>query len=929
MTYTSHNIASEQLNYGFLLLVHLICADKQIHSEEIKYLNELSDRANISPQTKYEMYKILARDSQHFTANSIRQQIKIAERSPVMEQILTTFYDEGLFGLTEEEAIARIASICNWSQKGIKRIVKANRYQIASNYKISLAESKVTERLNYEFLLLVHLVCADKQIHSEEIKYLNELGDRANISQQTKNEMYKILAQDNHHLTLDSITNHLSVNEQSEIMQQILAIAHLDGDFSFEEEELINKIGKIWNWSKEEIDWYKEYADKFANSRRTKVKQETLLAEQEYSKAVKNCSKIAKEDYQYAEEAFKKAESTLKTLILSLGEVILKIENKNSKAKTATEVAKQLKESKEQLDTRILKELEQVKESHQAKERALSYFTIAFMGRTKAGKSTLHSIITQDGWESIGVGKQRTTRFNRIYEWQNIRIIDTPGIGAADAGGRDDEEIAKSIVDEADVICYVVTNDSIQETEFKFLKLLKEKAKPLIVLLNLKYNLRDSRRLQHFLKNPDKLFAKEGKSGIDGHIDRIRRYANQHYANDYFDIVPVMLLAAQLSSEPEHQNDRDKLYKASRIQDFLDSIRESLIQHGTIRRSQTFLGSTVSAVQHPDRWITEQKQAYQKFGTTLKSKQENIRWDIKKAQKDSCEYLEQEIRATFQNVLNAIPQFAENHWEGNQHELNRAWKQQIKDLKLEKRLELSNEEAVNKFNQAIKESLEEVGKELELISKLNIDHFQFNSLDRPDWANLFDRSFLKIGGGLIGIMGAGLMFVAPPVGIAVGLFGAGLNLISNLLPQKAEKRRKAVEQINRSLRYQVLKQRREITDKTIETFEKYCSDVSKSISNYFNELIEGLDDITNRLEKAQRSLDATVNYLNSGYAKRLIDWSTEQYEPLTVENVKKAIAKVDRNFGQSITIQTTTEVEPKKSLEEIKQVIQEDIVITS
>ncbi len=76
-------------------------------------------------------------------------------------------------------------------------------------------------------------------------------------------------------------------------------------------------------------------------------------------------------------------------------------------------------------------------------------------------------------------------------------------------------------------------------------------------------------------------------------------------------------------------------------------------------------------------------------------------------------------------------------------------------------------------------------------------------------------------------------------------------------------------------------------------------------------------------------MDATVNYLNCGYAKRIIDWSLEEYEPLSVENTKKVIAKVDRKFGQSITIQTKTEIETKKSLEEMKQVLQEDIVITS
>ena len=254
MSYTTHT-ALEQIDYGFLLLVHLICADKQIHSEEIKYLNELSDRANISQQTKDEMGKILAQNNQHLTLDLIRKQIKIEQRSPVMEQILTTFYDEGLFGLTEENAIAHIASICSWSQKGIKRIIKAKGYKAASNYKISLAASQHSEiGIDYGFLLLVHLICADKQIHSEEIKYLNELSDRANISQQTKDEMGKILAQNNQHLTLDCIAKQVTVGERSEVMRQILAIAYADGYFAPSEKEMVDRLASLWNWSSKEVD---------------------------------------------------------------------------------------------------------------------------------------------------------------------------------------------------------------------------------------------------------------------------------------------------------------------------------------------------------------------------------------------------------------------------------------------------------------------------------------------------------------------------------------------------------------------------------------------------------------------------------------------------------------------------------------------------
>ncbi|HEY9771098.1 MAG TPA: GTPase [Coleofasciculaceae cyanobacterium] len=733
----------------------------------------------------------------------------------------------------------------------------------------------VSEQLDYGFLLLTHLICADKQIHSEEIKYLNELSDRAN-SQQTKDEMDKIFAQDPNHLTVDKIINFISTSQQSELIRQILAMAHVDGDFAFLEKELIHKIGKIWNWSEEEIDWHRQCAEKFADSRKAKVKQETLLIGEEYIKAVESCSQIAQEDYKYAELAFQKTEKTLNTLNSNLESVISRIKNNNSKGITGKEVVKQLEDSKKSFEAEIIKKLDRVKESHQAKQRALSYFTIAFMGRTKAGKSTLHSIITQDGWESIGVGKQRTTRFNRIYEWKNIRIIDTPGIGAADAGGRDDEEIAKSIVDEADVIGYVVTNDSIQETEFKFLEQLKEKAKPLIIILNLKHNLCDSKRLQHFLKNPNKLFTKDGESSISGHIDRIRRHVSKNY-NDYFDIVPVMLLAAQLSSDAEHQENKDKLYKASRIQDFLDSIRESLIKHGAIRRSQTFLGSTIGSIKKPDKWITEEKQAYKSFSNTLKSKQETIREDIRKAQRDSCEYLEQQIKVIFQDLLNTIPQFSENHWEADKRELNRAWKQKIQDIRLEKRLQLSNEEAVEKFKQEIKESLKEIGRELELASKLNVGNFKLNS---QDTFNI--KTLLQMGGGLIVLIAAfaPLGLIAAPIGAALGAIGLGISLMSNLFTSKQEKRRKAVEQIQRSLRYQVLKQRRAIIDKAVENLEKYCSDVSKNINSYFNELLGGLNNISNQLEKAQNSLDATVNYLNCGYAKRIIDWSKDEYEPL-------------------------------------------------
>jgi hypothetical protein len=200
--------------------------------------------------------------------------------------------------------------------------------------------------------------------------------------------------------------------------------------------------------------------------------------------------------------------------------------------------------------------------------------------------------------------KERTTRYNRVYEWNGIRIIDTPGIGAP--GGKTDEDIARSVIEEVDVICYVVTDDSIQESEFEFLKVLKEKTKPLIVLLNVQHNLRDSRRLERFLKDPERLFVLEGASGIGGHLNRINRYARQHYANDHLPVIPVMLLAAQLAQEPEHDRDSERLFKSSRIEDVLTFIRSSIAEFGTIQRSRTFIGSPAGSVDKLRRWFYRQ-----------------------------------------------------------------------------------------------------------------------------------------------------------------------------------------------------------------------------------------------------------------------------------------------------------------------------------
>jgi GTP-binding protein EngB required for normal cell division/uncharacterized tellurite resistance protein B-like protein len=807
------------------------------------------------------------------------------------------------------------------------------------------------------------MVCADQQIHSEESKALRELAMQISASQGTLAEMEKILAQDENHLSVEDLARKVSPGQQSEAMSQMLAIAYVDGSCSALEREMAEQVARIWNWAAGEVQRQLAEAGAFADTRfigehnqqqkvsfcarflkgadsllsralvdkvakltgsEQKVEQlrrEILLTGPEYDEAIRQCAVIADEDYKFAKLALKSTLLALNNLDKNIQVAIEDIKHKTGgkgQATTAKEVTNQLEDTRNALSAEIIKEIESVRESLRAKERALNQFSITFMGRTKAGKSTLHAIVTDDGWDAIGVGKQRTTRFNRVYEWKNIRIIDTPGIGAP--GGKSDEEIAKSIIDESDVICYVVTNDSIQESEFAFLRLLKEKAKPLIILLNIKKNLSDPRRLEHFLQNPDKEFVMEGQSGIGGHIQRIRRYAREHYANDYFDIVPVMLLAAQLSRKPEHAKKKQELFKASRMQDFLDLIRESLVNQGAIRRSQTLLGSTVGAIDQPYQWVNQQALVYEKFTDTLKNKREDIQKDIQTAAKDAKDSLLQQIERIFQDAIEAVPSFAEEHWNCNEVAMKLGWEKKLKALRFEKRLKIAYEETSKKFNKEVQEVLEEIGNELQLISELGSSDFNFPEQDSNNF-----RDFVRIGGNLLGIAGIIALFVAPPVGLAIGIVNAVVSGIVGMFKSKDAKRREAVINISTSLKSQLNTQRQSTLQQAKGDFGKYSDSVTTNINIYFEELIAGLDAIATHLEEAKKKLSNSENYLNRAYAKRILDWCAGKHETLTDECINQTIATVERDFGRNMKIVTKSQVQQLKLLEDIKHILQEDI----
>lgn len=282
----------------------------------------------------------------------------------------------------------------------------------------------------------------------------------------------------------------------------------------------------------------------------------------------------------------------------------------------------------------------------------------------------------------------------------------------------------------------------------------------------------------------------------------------------------------------------------------------------------------------------------------------------------------QKIELVYQNATFAISSFADNNYKSDKVSLEIAWKKELEKINFAKRLKAAYEETNQSFNNAVKEELEEVGHELQLIANLGSFEFDCKKQDTINFRDLF-----KIGGGILALAGLIAVLFVPPVGIVMGITAAFTSGISEFFKSKDKKRREAVQNITNSLSSQIISHKQNTLRQAKDHSTKSYDSVVATIDAHFKNLIQGLEQISIHLESAQKDLDNTANYLNRAYAKRIIDWSTEQYEPLNDEGINKTIAKVKREFGNAITIQTRTETQLKKSQEEIKQILQEDIFI--
>lgn len=738
------------------------------------------------------------------------------------------------------------------------------------------------------YLLGCYMVIVDKEINQMEVDVLDNY-----LPLSKEDELYhqrmQILSDDEERMKLKDILDKLvmanySVAEKTEIATLLARIAYGDDYMASSELELLNKVGKLLKLDIGKIieETQSESNERIASSQLSSLKRFVGKMENTIYQNFANSDKKSVVDMMlgglgYSASIAQITEDAEK----DLARVTRIIDDLNSMLTAEYNHLASIKPSSKRVSKEVLK-IEQIiqgirgsfneiidnsltsnREVLDKKGRNIRYFTIAFMGRTKAGKSTLHKVITQQENDDIGVGKLRTTRYNRSWYWNKLRIVDTPGIGAP--GGEADTEIAKSIIDEADVVCYVVTSDSIQETEFDFFSTIKERNKPLYIILNVKSNLNQAIRLKRLIANPDDWRLGDGPQSIKGHIERIHDKLDGKYNMDAVRIIPIHLLAAQIALSGEQDSKTSKiLFEASNISEFTNSVKKEVQLSGSLKKSLSVIDGTSYQINTIWHKIYADLKSLKEGNEVLKKKQTKNHTFFKKELAHVEQYLKDIFQSTRNELHNRASTFAREHYDDEN--AGKAWSKDMVVTSINKRLEQQIQERFNDLNEKIKSELEEMIMDMRI--SLATDNIGSNvSGESVTNTRFAAKMFVRV------ISEA--LFVWNPLGwsvavlAVVGIIGS---FLSSLFTSKSEKIRKATENLRKQLCDSIDSGIEKNLKQVLETTRKSINDTYKSIDSVLKAYTKNADDIIMDMDRLVKQVQEKENAINSLVSLRILDF---------------------------------------------------------
>lgn len=775
--------------------------------------------------------------------------------------------------------------------------------------------------------LFGYLIVCNNQIHSFQQTAIKELFERKELDYEI---VRKVIARDSDAVSLEKALNAFKTElpaVRTEIYFYLSVISAIDGFSDKTEKEFFEKLKSCALL--ESAEAVESVAVKKAETERKRLKKENAknrtgkrsrknqngednlfrISQKEYISALGRCRKVAKEDF--------KAIKPVCDNIIQKGRLFSDAINKELKS------GKVFKEESRQCLSVLAGEIGRVVEDSEfysaeldRKESAIEDFTIAFLGRTKSGKSTLRAVLTGEGTENIGVGSQRTTRVNDIYEWNHLRIIDTPGIAAGNDLGREDRSIAEKAIGEADVICNVCSSDGVDKEVRSFIVDIAKRNKPVIVLINYKQNLKNPEILEEFIEYPGDWNDETDPNSAMGYAERIRRETQECGVESLITYQPVFLLAALLSEDDKYQEYAKLLKENSGVNEFLANLKIIVFEQGSFLRSKTIVDDMISICYGWRNRISEPVKSIEGIHRSLQSERSNLK---RRLEKERNSFVSNSVKAVDNAYRTLATTYAREFADENYNikkNLDSEFTRFCKRKKFEENLNSEIQSHINAFQDNVQKAIDDI------FDDINFDFTYENSMN-SELKNSFKipmREITRFAGTLITLAGGilSLFGVIGAVAAAVMLVvGTVVNLISGFFAKKETRDKKKKDSLYQKINSAVNKQKEEkVKDVRLELEKNSAQAIEKIIEKY-DSLIEGVGYVTGRGNGLLQDIDSDIRELNMIFAERIMSY-------VSSEN-KYRVEAVERDFGRSMKIYVSGN--HNADLSKVKGLLNENIEI--
>ena len=605
----------------------------------------------------------------------------------------------------------------------------------------------------------------------------------------------------------------------------------------------------------------------------------------EYIEALNESRRIAQGESERLDKSIEELEEILRFAKENLDRFIEKAYNLGEF--NDSQLVAVLEELNNEISNSLGEGIKSIKESTKKKQANLSNFTVTLFGRTKAGKSTIREALTNGNGESIGKGAQRTTRDVKNYMWNNLRIIDTPGISAYD--GDDDVKIAEGIIDETDLILFLVTSDSIQESEFEKLLELKSKNKPIVILLNVKQAIDREIYLRKFLRNCNSLVSDEGQKG---NIERIEKYCKKYLGNDNIKIIPIHAMAAFESTRVEDIELKSKLYNASRINKVKYFLRDFIANHGKQTRILTFRDDYIYYLRSLESIFLSRYKEIRPRIKFIRQRHKEIKGWFVEFKNSGNRDIEKEVHEVYMDLISEVDNFIDTN-AGNKN-IEDLWNNKIRNKGIEDKLNGIYKGLFNKAERYLNEFQRQINFE---VNNMNFS----NGLDGAE--DLKKGILGKVA--RWGAVALDMVFLVSltnwwnPAGWVagvIGLAGIVLSVFTCVFGEDADRYDKGKSDAKTKMKRDISKNEKETKEKIKNSFQKnIINNLYKQINVELENNINVLHNYMNEIKKIALKIREREDFENKILFKRI-------YEETFSTKIKSEFVRISREQGVMIKV---------------------------